>query len=214
MDVVFSKGVIIIGRFLFILLLIVAVIVGGLFILRNMRDNEDDVETPQKSEDVASSEVKSTGPSDDVKEEASGEDTKPKERELKEAPDFTLKDLSGKEVSLSDYRGKIVLINFWATWCGYCKIEMPDFQKVQDENEDLVVLAVNVMEDEGVVSDYIQEGGYNFQVVLDKEGSVAKTYLINAFPTTYVVDEEGMLLGGVRGMVTYDQLNQILEDVR
>ena len=205
---------IIIGKVLFILLLVVAVVVGGLFILKNMRENEDVVETPVPSEEVVKEVEKSTVPSDDVKEQPNTENTEPKEKELKEASDFSLKDLSGEEVSLSDYRGKIVLVNFWATWCGYCNVEMPDFQKVQDENEDVVVLAVNVMEEESIVNDYIKEGGYNFQVVLDKEGTVAKTYLINAFPTTYVVDEEGMLLGGVRGMVTYDQLNQILADVR
>lgn len=205
---------IIIGKVLFILLLVIAVVVGGLFILKNMRENEDVVETPVPSEEVVKEVEKSTVPSDDVKEQPNTENTEPKEKEFKEAPDFSLKDLSGEEVSLSDYRGKIVLVNFWATWCGYCNVEMPDFQKVQDENEDVVVLAVNVMEEESIVNDYIKEGGYNFQVVLDKEGTVAKTYLINAFPTTYVVDEEGMLLGGVRGMVTYDQLNQILADVR
>src|SRR5690606_32548559 len=63
------------------------------------------------------------------------------------APDFTLADLEGKEVSLSDFRGKYVLINFWATWCQYCDLEMPDLDRLYKENEDLVVLAVNVQEE-------------------------------------------------------------------
>ena len=74
----------------------------------------------------------------------------------KEAPDFTLKNLNGDEVSLSDYRGKIVLINFWATWCKWCDKEMPDLQKLGKENDDIVVLAVDVMEDKEIVKKYIR----------------------------------------------------------
>ena len=132
----------------------------------------------------------------------------------KPAPDFTLKNLEGEDVSLSDYRGKIVLVNFWATWCGYCDMEMPDIQRLDDENEDLVVLAVDVMEDKETVEDYINEGGYNFEVVLDEDGRIQQTYLVSGFPTSYFVDPEGILLGGVPGMMTYDQMNQILADIR
>ncbi len=132
----------------------------------------------------------------------------------KPAPDFTLKNLAGEDVSLSDYRGKIVLVNFWATWCGYCDMEMPDMQRLDDENDDLVVLAVDVMEDVETVENYIKEGGYNFDVVLDEDGSISKTYLVSGFPTSYFIDPEGVLLGGVPGMMTYDQMNQILTDIR
>lgn len=130
------------------------------------------------------------------------------------APDFTLKNLEGEEVSLSDYRGKIVFINFWATWCGFCDKEMPDMQKLSEENDDLVILAVDVMEDKKVVQDYIKEGGYNFDVVLDEEGAVAMTYLVSAFPTTYFVDKEGILLGGKPGMMTGPEMNGFLETIR
>lgn len=132
----------------------------------------------------------------------------------KPAPDFTLKNLAGEEVSLSDYRGKIVLVNFWATWCGYCDAEMPDLQKFDDENDDLVVLAVDVMEEKGVVEDYIKKGGYTFDVVLDEDGKISQTYMVRGFPTSYFIDPEGILLVGVPGMLTYDQMNQILNDIR
>lgn len=132
----------------------------------------------------------------------------------KPAPDFTLKNLQGEDVSLSDYKGKIVLVNFWATWCGYCDMEMPDIQRLDDENEDLVVLAVDVMEDKETVENYINEGGYNFEVVLDEDGSISKAYLVSGYPTSYFIDPEGILLGGVPGMMTYDQMNQILADIR
>ncbi|HSH34668.1 TlpA disulfide reductase family protein [Schnuerera sp.] len=131
-----------------------------------------------------------------------------------EAPNFTLKNLEGEEVSLSDYRGNIVLVNFWATWCKYCDIEMPDLQKLDSENEDLVVLAVNVMEDESTVEEYIEKGGYDFDLALDKEGDIAKTYLVSGLPTSYFVDKDGILLGGVPGMMTYAQMNQLVEGIR
>nr|WP_272876634.1 TlpA disulfide reductase family protein [Clostridium sp. Cult1] len=131
-----------------------------------------------------------------------------------EAPNFTLRNLEGEEVSLTDYRGKVVLINFWATWCKYCDIEMPDLQKLDKENEDLVVLAVDVMEEKSLVEGYIEKGGYDFQVVLDEDGDIAKLYLVSAFPTSYFVDKDGILLGGVPGMMTYAQMNQIVEGIR
>lgn len=132
----------------------------------------------------------------------------------KPAPDFTLMNLSGEEVSLSDYKGKVVLINFWATWCSFCDMEMPDLQRLDNENDDLVVLAVDVMEDKATVEKYIDDGGYNFEVVLDEEGDIATTYLVSGFPTSYFVNPDGILLGGVPGMMTYDQMNEILDSIR
>nr|WP_246579235.1 TlpA disulfide reductase family protein [Alkaliphilus flagellatus] len=132
----------------------------------------------------------------------------------KEAPNFTLRNLDGEEISLQDYRGKIVLINFWATWCVYCDIEMPDLQKLDKENEDLVVLAVDVMEDKEAVEKYIKEGGYDFEVVLDEDGAIAKTYLVSGYPASYFVDEEGIFQGSVPGMMTYEQMNQALQHIR
>ena len=123
------------------------------------------------------------------------------------APDFTLKNLSGEEVSLSDYKGKIVMINFWATWCKWCDIEMPDMQKLSNENDDLVVLAVDVEE-------YIEKGGYDFEVVLDSDGFVNRTYLVNGLPNSYFVDKDGILLGKVGGAINYAQMNEILENIR
>lgn len=130
------------------------------------------------------------------------------------APDFTLKNLSGEEVSLSDYRGKIVMINFWASWCPPCRAEMPDMQKLSTENDDLVVLAVDVEEDIKVVKEFIEKGGYDFEVVLDSKGDIYKTYLGNGIPNSYFVDKEGILLGKVRGAINFAQMNEILENIR
>ncbi len=146
--------------------------------------------------------------------DATSEDSIPEVASGKMAPNFTLKNLKGEEVSLEDYRGKIVLLNFWATWCKYCDMEMPDLQKLDDENDDLVVLAVNVQEDKEVVEEYIEKGKYEFEVLLDEGGEIATMYLVNGFPNSYFIDEEGILLGRVPGAMTYDQMVQVLEGIR
>ena len=91
---------------------------------------------------------------------------------------------------------------------------MPDIQKINDENDDVVVLAINVMEDLEVVEDYIKTEGYDFEVVLDTDGEISKTYLVSGFPTSYFIDEEGLLVGGVPGLITYDQINEVLTMIR
>lgn len=166
-------------------------------------------EVIENDEQVSKEQTIVEEPVDEQVEEVSSELAKDKP-----APDFTLMNLSGEEVSLSDYRGKIVLINFWATWCGFCDMEMPDLQRLDEENDDLVVLAVDVMEDKETVQQYIDEGGYSFEVVLDEKGDISKTYLVSGFPTSYFVDPDGILLGGVPGMMTYDQMNEILDSIR
>lgn len=130
------------------------------------------------------------------------------------APNFTLENLDGEEVSLEDYRGKIVMLNFWATWCPYCVREMPDMDKLQKENDDFVILAVDVKEEKAKVEKYINEGGYEFEVLLDIEGDTARTYLISNYPTSYFIDKEGILIGGIPGMLEYPQMKEILELIR
>lgn len=132
----------------------------------------------------------------------------------KESPDFTLTNLEGEDISLSDFRGKIVLINFWATWCTWCDVEMPDLQKLDNENDDLLVLAVNVNEDKDTVKKYMEDGEYSFAVALDLEGKIAETYLVNGLPNSYFVDEEGILIGAVPGMMTYEQMVEVLGNIR
>lgn len=189
-----------------VILLIVLVLVWGLYFF-TMEDDKGVVEqNPQEQDNVV----------DDV-EDTIGESASDDITELaidKLAPNFTLESLQGEEVSLEDYRGKIVLINFWGTWCQYCDKEMPDLQRLHEENDDLMVLAIDVMEEREKVEEYIKKGGYDFKVLLDTKGEVARTYLVSGFPTSYFVDKDGILLGGVSGMMTYAQVNQILESIR
>lgn len=130
------------------------------------------------------------------------------------APDFTLKNLEGEEVSLSDFQGKHVFLNFWATWCGYCDEEMPDLQKIYEENDDIVVLAVNVMETQEEVKVYVDENGLSFPVVLDEEGMMGSLYLVRGMPTTYFINKEGVILGSIPGMLTFEQMNDVLNQMR
>ncbi len=111
------------------------------------------------------------------------------------APDFWFDTTQGQTTSLSDLKGKIVLINFWATWCGYCKIEMPYFQQIYEEwsAEELVVLAINVGDNSNDVASFMQSNSLSFSVLLDSEGEVATRYGIPAFPTTLFIDKEGLL---------------------
>ena len=132
----------------------------------------------------------------------------------KPAPNFTLENINGEEVSLEDYKGKIIMLNFWATWCPYCVKEMPDMNQLQEENDDLVILAVNIKEEKDKVKKYIEEGGYDFEVVLDTEGAVAGTYLVGPLPTSYFIDKEGIFIGGIPGMLEYPQMKQLIEGIR
>lgn len=132
------------------------------------------------------------------------------------AYNFKLKDLDGNEVNLSDFKGKQVLLNFWATWCQWCDKEMPDLQKFHENyGDEIVVIGVNSMEDSDTVKEYVENGGYTFLVVMDTDGSVSGTeYYVTGLPTTVYVDRDGTLIGGVSGAISYDDMVEIYEDIK
>jgi peroxiredoxin len=109
------------------------------------------------------------------------------------AADFTLDDLSGKEIQLSDYRGKTIFLNFWASWCPPCREEMPSIQKLHErlDGKDFMILAVAL--DKGDVKPFVQQGNYSFTVLVDPRGMVAEKYQIVGIPTTFIIDEKGMI---------------------
>ncbi len=135
------------------------------------------------------------------------------EKDMK-VTDFTIDTLDHGQVSLSDYEGKIVILNFWATWCKFCDAEMPDLQRILEENDDVVVFAIDVQESKSKVREYIEGGGYEFVVGLDTKGILAQTFYISAYPTSYFINEEGILVGAIEGMMTYDQMNQVIPFIR
>ena len=113
----------------------------------------------------------------------------------KQAPDFQLPNLEGQPISLSDFRGKPVLVNFWAVRCPPCRFEMPFIQAIFEESSDteLVVLAVDIGEAPSTVKDFIQSGNFSFPVLLDTSQDVALEYNIRAIPTTFLIDKDGII---------------------
>lgn len=127
---------------------------------------------------------------------------------LTKAIDFKLKDLDGKTVSLSDFKGKNVYLNFWASWCPPCKAEMPDIEKLYQETKDsdLVIIAVNLGEDKETVKSFINENEYHFKVLLDPDQSVGRKYNINAIPDSYFIDKNGNINSLKVGAMTFDEM--------
>ena len=111
------------------------------------------------------------------------------------APDFQLQNLDGQSISLSDFKGKPVLINFWATWCGACVYEMPYMQEIYDEwsGQGLMLLAINVGEGSSTVKEFMQSHNLSLPVLLDADGAVFRRYNVMLFPTTFFIDKDGIV---------------------
>ena len=111
------------------------------------------------------------------------------------APDFTLSTLDGDSITLSDLRGKTVFINFWATWCPPCRVEMPAIEALYQEyrDKDVVVIGVDLREDEDRVRKFVQQGGYTWTFAIDTTGEVARKYGVVAIPVSFFLDEEGII---------------------
>lgn len=113
------------------------------------------------------------------------------------APDFQLLGLDGQTVSLVSLRGRPVMLNFWATWCNPCRMEMPFIQEVFEDTEwkeqELVILAVNLGEDASKVTKFLEDNGFSFTVLLDTDGSVAENYDVSGIPTTFFIDKNGII---------------------
>ncbi len=132
-----------------------------------------------------------------------------------EAPDFALRDLRGNEVRLSEYRGRTVLLTFWATWCGPCRLEMPAFedryQELKDDN--FIVLGVNYDEPVEDVRTFRDEFGLSFPLLLDPGGSVQRLYRIRGYPSSIFVDPQGVVRVVHLGLITEGQLRDYLVEL-
>lgn len=210
---------------LIILLLSLVILIGGAFLLYDryadsvISDNLAVTEsTVSKNENIEENE--------EIKEEVSTPVNQNKDTESKEdasqndtteepplAPDFTVLDKDGNKVKLSDHIGKKVIVNFWASWCGPCKNEMPDFQKAYEAyGDDIVFMMVNMTDgtSETIKSatKFIENAGYSFPVYFDTEESALNAYYVYSIPATYFINSDGTLAAYARGMINEEALTK------
>jgi len=123
------------------------------------------------------------------------------------AEDFQLVDLNGNPQRLGDYRGKVVLLNFWATWCKPCTTEMPAMQRTYDKlrEKGFVVLAVNELEDETEVREHIRQFGHTFPVLMDRDNKVANQFGVYGLPVSFFIDERGVVREYIKGGLLNEQ---------
>lgn len=136
------------------------------------------------------------------------------------APDFTLTDQYGEEHTLSDYKGKTVFLNFWATWCPPCRAEMPDIQKLYEEykeaeDDSVVFLGIAAPnygreKSEENIKAFLEENGYTYPVVMDEDGEIFTEYMVYSYPTTFMIDTEGNVFGYVTGQLSEDIMRSII----
>jgi len=132
------------------------------------------------------------------------------------APNFTLPDLSGREMELAAVyqRNNLTVVNFWATWCGPCRGEIPEFNRFYQiyKARGVEIVAVNLQEKASLVTDFAEEYRMRFPVLLDVQGEVAKDYYITAIPSTFILDGQGKILLAHRGMMDFEQLEVVAEE--
>lgn len=132
------------------------------------------------------------------------------------APDFEVKDYTGKTVKLSDYRGKPVLLNFWATWCPPCKVEMPELQAAYQahQQDGLILLGINLGESPATIKKYVEEQNFNWPMLPDPDGKLKTTFNVIGYPTTVFIDQSGIVrsvqIGGMDRQILESKLSQFL----
>lgn len=134
------------------------------------------------------------------------------------APDFTAETVDGKEFVLSEQKGKVVLLNFWATWCGPCVGEMPAFEKLYSEyGEKIAILAVDCAEDKDTVKQFVSDNGYTFPVAYDTEGTISAKYPTSGIPYTLVIGKDGkvkkLFLGADDADAQYIEYKKAIDSV-
>jgi len=125
--------------------------------------------------------------------------------------EISLPDLEGRMVRVSDFRGKVVFLNFWTTWCPSCRVEMPSMQRLYSrlKHKDFVMVSINLQESRDQVKGFFKEQGLTFIALLDKDGEVGARFGIRNIPTTYILDKQGRILGAAVGAREWDSKEAI-----
>ena len=195
---------------LVVLILALVVLIGGAYVLygRLSADTRPDnlsAQTPQTTQ--------TTGETEAPQDSAAPEETEPPKVE---APDFTVENADGEEVKLSDYVGKPIVLNFWASWCSPCKSEMPEFNAAWEELEgEVQFLMVNMTdgsrETMDTAKEYVEGEGFTFPVLFDTNSEAAIAYGAYSLPTTYFIDAEGYLVARAVGAIDGETLQKGLD---
>ncbi|MBQ8541835.1 MAG: TlpA family protein disulfide reductase [Clostridia bacterium] len=134
------------------------------------------------------------------------------------APDFEVLDKNGNAVRLSDFKGKPVVLNFWATWCYYCKVEMPDFNKAYENYPNVQFMMINatdgVQETMDMAKAYIEKEGFAFDVFYDTKLDAVNAYYVTGFPSTFFIDKDGNLVARGSGALDYESLVRGIEMIQ
>ncbi|MGE4353018.1 MAG: cytochrome c biogenesis protein CcdA [Oscillospiraceae bacterium] len=197
---------------------VLLVLIGIMMItgfMNNLSDNlAGETETPAVTASAQPTDAAQPDSNAEPSESAEASD-----RPIVPAPDFTLTDQFGNEHTLSDYKGKVIFLNFWATWCSPCRMELPDIQELYEDygqnSEDLIVLGVAApnLGNEGTAEDiaeFLETNGYTYPVLMDTDGNVMSQYGISAFPTTFMIDTDGNVYGYVSGTLTREIMDDII----
>lgn len=198
---------------LFIIVLIFVLLLGGAYVLYtqlgdSLAPNQLAVQEPQQDEIADANEPADTDEDADTDETTDAEETAGTEETVPPkpiAPDFTVYDAEGNEVHLSDFIGKPIVLNFWASWCGPCQMEMPDFhEKYLELGENINFLMINMTNGRETLESataFIQEHEYTFPVFYDTQFDAAMTYGAYSLPTTFFIDAEGYAIAQATGAI-------------
>lgn len=206
------------GKLIAMAVILAAILGAAVFAYQKL---QAEANLPSLEEEVKSAE---TEKKEDVPEDTKEDGTESEKTETSEDPgakrqeaiDVTFYDSEGKAVKLSDYYGKPVVMNFWATWCGYCKKEMPDFQEVYEEYKDKVeFLFINSTdgsrETREKAETYLKEQGYTIPAFYDEDLDAVYTYSVNSLPTTMLLDKQGRVAAYAPGLVGKEALANALD---